>query len=331
MSSNTPLSSRRPPVVFLMGPTAVGKTAVAMALREQLPLDLISVDSTQVYRGLDIGSAKPSAEDLARAPHRLIDIRDPASPYSAADFRRDASLAIADIQGRGRIPCLVGGTMLYFKVLLHGLAELPGADPALRAEIEAEAKREGWPELHRRLATVDPETAARLHPNHSQRILRALEVYRLSGETMSALQKQQINEPGDAFDRCHRVIQLAVLPHNRTLLHERIAARFDAMLQAGFEQEVRALFARGDLSPDLPAIRAVGYRQMWDYLAGHCSREEMIDRGVAATRQLAKRQLTWLRNWTGLGRLYIDTPQGREINIVEIRDRALNYIERMTI
>lgn len=319
------------PVIFLMGPTASGKTATAIALAEELPIDLVSVDSTLVYRGLDIGSAKPSPAELKQAPHRLIDLRDPAEPYSAGDFRRDASQAIADIQAQGRIPLLVGGTMMYFNVLCSGLAELPSADSGLRAEIEKQAEQKGWPELHRQLAAVDPEAAARLHPNHSQRIVRALEVYHLTGETITALRNKQTSEARGAFARQHQLVQMALLPHDRSLLHERIARRFYTMLEQGFEDEVRLLYERGDLTPSLPAIRAVGYRQMWEYLAGQLSREEMIQQGIAATRQLAKRQLTWLRKWPGLDRLYIDTPQGKATKVAEIRNQALNYIERITI
>lgn len=323
--------SEKPPVIFLMGPTASGKTACAMALAEQMPFDVVSVDSSLVYRGLDIGSAKPSARELKQVPHRLIDIRDPAEPYSAADFRRDALEAIADIHRRGRIPLLVGGTMLYFKVLCGGLAQLPGADPDLRAQLEAQAQLKGWPDLHRQLAAVDPDTAARLHPNHSQRIIRALEVYHLAGETMTALQARQTREMRTAFARRYQLVQLALVPYNRKLLHERIAERFHAMLAQGLEGEVRALYGRGDLSPALPAIRAVGYRQMWEYLEGQSSRAEMIERGIAATRQLAKRQLTWLRNWPEVTRLYIDTPRGQATKVAEISGQALNYIERIPI
>jgi tRNA dimethylallyltransferase len=323
--------SDKPPVIFLMGPTASGKTAAAIALAERLPVELISVDSTLVYRGLDIGAAKPSPVELKRAPHHLIDIRDPAEPYSVADFRRDALRLIADIQARGRTPLLVGGTMMYFKVLCTGLAELPGADPEIRARIEAAAKSEGWPALHRQLAALDPETAARLHPNHSQRILRALEIHTITGETMTALRQRQTDEARNAFARQYRLIQIALLPHDRKLLHERIARRFQVMLEQGFEAEVQRLYARGDLSPAVPAIRAVGYRQMWEHVAGRLSRQAMIEQAVAATRQLAKRQLTWLRHWPELDRLYIDTPEGESMKISEILARTLNYIEGKTI
>lgn len=318
----------RPPVVFLMGPTATGKTGVAIELSQQLPFDLISVDSTLVYRGLDIGTAKPAAEELALAPHQLIDIRDPAEIYSVADFLVDARAAIAASHERGRIPLLVGGTMMYFNALLHGLADMPSADPALRAQLEERAAKEGWPALHKELAAVDPETAASLHPNHSQRIMRALEVYYLAGESMSALRRRQLHQP---LDQEFQLVQIALLPHNRAVLHQRIERRFLNMLNQGFEEEVRILHSRGDLSEDLPAVRAVGYRQMWDYLSGRTSRDEMVARAIAATRQLAKRQLTWLRKWPDLEKVYIDSAEGRERKISEIAGEALNYLEGMTI
>ncbi|MGQ9425046.1 tRNA (adenosine(37)-N6)-dimethylallyltransferase MiaA [Gilvimarinus sp. F26214L] len=326
-----PALSPKPPIIFLMGPTASGKTALATALRQTLPVELISVDATLVYRGLDIGSAKPTAEELARAPHRLINLRDPAEPYSAADFRQDALVAIGEIHQQGRIPLLVGGTMLYFKILLDGMASMPGANPRLRAELEAEADKHGWPELHRRLAAIDPDTAARLHPNHSQRILRALEVYYQSGETMTALRERQAGDARESFAGRYELIQLGLVPRDRSMLHQRIERRFLAMLNQGFEDEVRILYRRGDLTPHLPAIRAVGYRQIWDYLNGECSREEMVERGIAASRQLAKRQLTWLRKWSGLKTLYIDTPEGKARQIAEIHAETLNYIEGITI
>lgn len=319
---------RRPPIVFLMGPTASGKTGVAIALSQRLPLDIISVDSTLLYRGLNIGSAKPTAEELALAPHQLIDIRDPAEVYSVADFLADAHAAIAASHARGRVPLLVGGTMMYFNALLHGLADMPAADPALRAELEERAAREGWPALHKQLAAVDPETASSLHPNHSQRIMRALEVYYLSGESMSTLRRRQ---PRRQLDQEFQLVQIALLPRHRSVLHQRIERRFLEMLNQGFEEEVRILHNRGDLSPGLPAIRAVGYRQMWDYLEGATGRDEMIARAVAATRQLAKRQLTWLRKWPKLEEVYIDSADGRELEISELTGEALNYLEGITI
>ncbi|MCC7517453.1 MAG: tRNA (adenosine(37)-N6)-dimethylallyltransferase MiaA [Pseudomonadales bacterium] len=284
-----------PPAIFLMGPTASGKTDLAVALTEILPCDIISVDSAQIYRGMDIGSAKPDAATLQRAPHRLISFLDPSASYSAAQFRQDALREIAAIAAAGRIPLLVGGTMLYFKILLEGIADLPSADPALRASLSAEAEHHGWPALHQRLAALDPITAARLHPNHSQRILRALEVCLLTGSPLSVLQQQQTS-PSLPF----QPIQLALLPTDRHALHQRIEQRFQRMLAEGLVDEVRQLYQRGDLHPDLPAIRSVGYRQTWDYLAGQISLQELGTNGAAATRQLAKRQLTWLKTWQSL-------------------------------
>lgn len=282
-----------PPAVFLMGPTASGKTALAVALAERFPLEIISVDSALVYRGMDIGSAKPDAATLARAPHHLIDIRDPTESYSAAAFRADALRLMADISARGRVPFLVGGTMLYFRALLKGLDDLPGADGALRRTIEADAAARGWPALHADLAVVDAVTAARLAPNDAQRIGRALEIFRLSGQPMSALLARA--EAALPYD----VLQLALIPSDRANLHRRIAARFDAMLAEGLLDEVRRLRADPRLTPDLPAMRAVGYRQAWAYLDGAITLEALREQGIAATRQLAKRQLTWLRSWPG--------------------------------
>lgn len=288
------------PVVFLMGPTASGKTALALALAEQQPVEIISVDSALIYRGMDIGTAKPSAAELAAVPHHLIDILDPAQAYSAADFRTDALRLIADIQQRGALPLLVGGTMLYFKALLEGISPLPEASPEIRAQIEAEAAAQGWAALHGQLAQVDPVSAARIHPNDPQRINRALEVFRLTGRSLTELTA----EKGEAFP--YPVCQFAIAPTERAELHRRIALRFDQMLAQGFEQEVRLLKQRTDLHPDLPSIRCVGYRQMWDYLDGLVPYDEMVYRGVAATRQLAKRQLTWLRSWQNLSWLNAD-------------------------
>ncbi|MHB0983100.1 MAG: tRNA (adenosine(37)-N6)-dimethylallyltransferase MiaA [Thiobacillus sp.] len=280
-----------PPAVFLMGPTASGKTALAVSLVERFPLEIISVDSALVYRGMDIGSAKPDAATRARAPHHLLDIRDPTDAYSAAAFCDDARRLMADIVARGRVPLLVGGTMLYFRALLRGLDDLPRADPALRKELEAEAKVRGWPALHAELAAVDPATAARLAPNDSQRIGRALEIFRLTGTPMSALlDRAQSDLP-------YRVLQLALIPSDRAVLHQRIAARFDAMLAEGLVDEVEFLRRASALSPDLPAMRAVGYRQAWAYLDGDIDMKALREQGIAATRQLAKRQLTWLRSW----------------------------------
>ncbi len=282
----------KPLAIFLMGPTASGKSALAMELVQRLPCDIISVDSALVYRGMDIGTAKPTATELALAPHRLIDLLDPAQAYSAADFCRDALREMAAITAAGRIPLLVGGTMLYYKALLDGLSPLPEADPQIRAQIEAEAQALGWAVLHQQLLQIDPVAGARIHPNDPQRLSRALEVYRITGKSMTELTQQSGTELP------YRTLQYAIAPADRALLRQRIAERFDAMLAQGFEAEVRTLFERGDLSPDLPSIRCVGYRQMWDYLAGVIDYEEMRYRGTVATNQLAKRQLTWLRGWS---------------------------------
>jgi tRNA dimethylallyltransferase len=284
-----PVPDRRPRAVFLMGPTAAGKTALACALAERHPLGLVSVDSALVYRGLDIGTAKPDAATLARYPHALIDIRDPAAPYSAAEFRIDALAAMQRIAEEGRTPLLVGGTGLYFRALEHGLSALPGADPGLRARLAAEAAVQGWPTLHARLARLDPPAAARIRASDPQRIQRALEVIELSGRPLSAQQ-------GAAPARLpYRVLKLALIPADRAPLHARIATRFDAMLAAGFLGEVRALRARGDLHPALPALRAVGYRQAWAHLDGASDAAGFRSQAIVATRQLAKRQITWLR------------------------------------
>ncbi len=282
-------SDHRPQAVFLMGPTAAGKTALACALAERHPLGLISVDSALVYRGLDIGSAKPDAATLARHPHALIDIRDPAEPYSAAEFRVDALAAMRRLVEMGKTPLLVGGTGLYFRALEHGLSNLPEADPGLRARLAAEAAGRGWAALHARLARLDPLAAARIRPSDPQRIQRALEVIELSGRPLSAQQgATRMRLP-------YRVLKLALIPADRASLHARIATRFDAMLAAGFLDEVRALRERGDLQRDLPALRAVGYRQAWAHLDGVSDAAGFRSQAIAATRQLAKRQITWLR------------------------------------
>jgi tRNA dimethylallyltransferase len=274
-----------------MGPTASGKTALAVSLVERFPLEIISVDSALVYRGMDIGTAKPDAATLARAPHHLLDIRDPTEAYSAAAFCDDARRLMADIVARGKVPLLVGGTMLYFRALLQGLDDLPRADPVLRQELEAEAASRGWPALHAELAQVDPATAARLAPNDSQRIGRALEIFQLSGMPMSAL----LDKASSTLP--YRVLQLALIPSDRAVLHQRIAARFDAMLEEGLIDEVETLRRSNALKADLPSMRAVGYRQAWAYLDGDIDMKALREQGIAATRQLAKRQLTWLRSW----------------------------------
>jgi tRNA dimethylallyltransferase len=281
---------RRPLAIFLMGPTASGKTALACELADQFPLDLISVDSALVYRGLDIGSAKPDSATLRKHPHRLIDIRDPAQPYSAADFRGDALREMQSITRTGRVPLLVGGTGLYFRALQSGLSDLPEADPELRERLREEGESIGWAAMHERLSQRDPAAGLRIGSADAQRIQRALEVIELTGEPMSGLQAAQPK----LFS--YRVLKLALVPDDRAALHARIAERFDAMLSAGFVNEVVRLRARGDLHRDLPAMRAVGYRQAWQHLDGEFDAAELRNRGVFATRQLAKRQLTWLRS-----------------------------------
>ena len=280
-----------PPAIFLMGPTASGKTALAVSLVERFPLEIVSVDSALVYRDMNIGTAKPDAATLSRAPHHLLDIRDPTESYSAAAFCADAQRLMADITARGKVPLLVGGTMLYFRALLQGLDDLPRADPALRKKREIEAASRGWPALHVELAQVDPVTAQRLSPNDSQRIGRALEIYQLTGKPMSEL----LDQAQTALP--YRVLQLALIPSDRAVLHQRIATRFDTMLAEGLLDEVEALRKTYALTSDLPAMRAVGYRQAWAYLDGAIDRAGLREQGLAATRQLAKRQLTWLRSW----------------------------------
>lgn len=282
----------KPLAIFLMGPTASGKSALAMELVRRLPCDIISVDSALVYRGMDIGTAKPTPAELAVAPHRLIDVRDPLQSYSAADFCQDALQEMTAITAQGRIPLLVGGTMLYYKALLEGLSPLPEADPHIRAVIEAQAAESGWGALHAELCRIDPVAGARIHPNDPQRLSRALEVFRITGKTLTELTQQQ--GPGLPY----QTLQYAIAPQERVLLRQRIAERFDAMLALGFETEVRNLMARGDLNPELPSMRCVGYRQMWDYLSGVLDYAEMRYRGIVATNQLAKRQMTWLRGWS---------------------------------
>ncbi|MDK7759045.1 tRNA (adenosine(37)-N6)-dimethylallyltransferase MiaA [Providencia rettgeri] len=305
-------TQKKPDAIFLMGPTASGKTALAIELRKHLPVEIISVDSALIYRGMDIGTAKPTAEELSQAPHRLIDILDPSLPYSAADFRRDALNAMAEITSQGKIPLLVGGTMLYFKALLEGLSPLPSADPTVRTEIEHIAKERGWGEIHRRLTEVDPVAAARIHPNDPQRLSRALEVYLISGQTLT----EMTQTAGEELP--YNVFQFAIAPQDRKILHERIEQRFHLMIDAGFEEEVRKLHQRNDLHVDLPSIRCVGYRQMWSYLDGEISHDEMIYRGICATRQLAKRQITWLRGWENVHWLDSEQPQQALSTVMQV-------------
>jgi tRNA dimethylallyltransferase len=288
MTNNTLQNTK---VIAIMGPTASGKTAAALEIARHIPSEIISVDSALVYREMDIGTAKPSASELASVPHHLIDIIAPTEAYSVAQFLIDTKRLVAEIQSRGKLPILVGGTMMYFKALSNGLDDLPGADPVIRAELDAEALRIGVPGLHARLADLDPLTAARLQPNDSQRIQRALEIIAISGQAMSALLAQQ-TKSAPPFD----MLALSLEPSERSVLHQRIARRFDLMLEQGFLDEVKKLRERGDLHPDLPSMRCVGYRQAWEHLDGQCSYDEMRELGIIATRQLAKRQLTWLRS-----------------------------------
>lgn len=301
-----------------MGPTASGKTALAMELYDRLPCDIVSVDSAMIYRQMDIGTAKPDAEMLARYPHRLIDLRDPSETYSAAEFRADALREIEEIHAQGRIPLLTGGTMLYFHALLNGLAQLPEADPVVRARLLEEAERLGWPAMHARLAKVDPQSALRLNPNDSQRLQRALEVYELTGRSMTELWAEQEKQKLP-----YEVVSMAVMPQERSELHDRIEQRFQIMLDQGFEAEARALWERGDLDISMPSIRCVGYRQMWEYFAGNWDYETMQFKGIVATRQLAKRQVTWLRSWKNLH--WLDT------NDADIVSNALKLIEPVII
>ncbi|MCD1125414.1 tRNA (adenosine(37)-N6)-dimethylallyltransferase MiaA [Jinshanibacter sp. LJY008] len=303
-----------PAAIFLMGPTASGKTALAAELYKHLPVEVVSVDSALIYRGMDIGTAKPTRQELDETPHRLIDIRDPSEAYSAADFRADALNEMTDIVSRGHIPLLVGGTMLYFRALLEGLSPLPSADSKVREQIENEAAQLGWAALHQRLQQIDPIAAARIHQNDPQRLSRALEVFYISGKTLTEL--TQI--AGETLP--YRVHQFAIAPSSRELLHQRIEARFHQMIAMGFEDEVRKLMARGDLHTDLPSMRCVGYRQMWMYLNGEIDHEEMVYRGICATRQLSKRQMTWLRGWEGVD--WLDSEQLQ--NAMERVTRAIS-------
>jgi len=282
-------------IVCLMGPTASGKTQLAVNLTQKFPFEIISVDSAMVYRGMDIGTAKPDTETLRIAPHHLIDIRDPLDAYSAAQFREDALCEIKNIIVRNKIPLLVGGTMLYFRALQQGLSDLPSADETQRKKIIAEANEKGWAALHKQLAEIDPVAAERIHPNDSQRIQRALEVYALTGKNLTTWQQAS---GGPLLD--YEIHNLVIAPQDRSILHERIAIRFKQMLTNGFIEEVKKLMERGDLTINLPAIRSVGYRQVWEFLQGSLTYEEMCERGIIATRQLAKRQLTWLRSWSEL-------------------------------
>jgi len=282
--------AKLPAAIFLMGPTASGKTGLAVELCERFPLEIISVDSALVYRGMDIGTAKPEAETLQKAPHRLIDIRDPAQSYSVAEFRSDALREMESITAAGKVPLLTGGTMLYFRALEFGLSELPAADPEVRKQLELQAAEIGWPAMHEILQQKDPQAAARIHPNDPQRIQRALEVIAISGQPMSELQQKMA---GKSLD--YRIHKIIISPEPRSVLHERIEQRFDLMIKDGFMDEMKLLKMRSDLNAGLPSMRAVGYRQAWEWLEGDYPFEQMREKAIAATRQLAKRQLTWLR------------------------------------
>ncbi|WP_086934537.1 tRNA (adenosine(37)-N6)-dimethylallyltransferase MiaA [Agarilytica rhodophyticola] len=310
-----------------MGPTASGKTDLAIALRGHLNGEIISVDSALVYRGMDIGTAKPTAEELAKAPHRLINIREPNEPYSAADFCRDAKHEIEAILALNKTPILVGGTMMYFKSLLEGLSDMPVANSNIRNAIEQEAKQFGWPHIHKLLQEVDPISAAKIHPNHSQRLSRALEVCRISGKPFSSFQNRLSGGLLEKYDW----YQIAISPRDRHCLHERIELRFDQMLTNGLLEEVAALMTRKELHKDLPAIRAVGYRQVWEHLEGLYDRREMRDKGIAATRQLAKRQLTWLRSWQGAQWLFTQQENGNFMTVEELTQIALKIIAKRAI
>jgi len=305
---------KKPAAVFIMGPTASGKTDLAIELVKHYPFEIISVDSALIYKGMDIGTAKPNQEELAIAPHKLIDIIDPAQSYSTASFRNDALAAMADIQSRNKIPLLVGGTMLYHRSLLYGLSELPTADEKIRLKLEQQAKLNGSEYMHQRLAEIDPDAAQRIHPNDPQRVQRALEVFEITGKSMTQLQQENQAEvlPWDSY-------KIIIAPDSRDFLRERIAIRFKQMIEQGFIEEVKDLFARGDLNLSLPSMRAVGYRQVWEYLEGKMSKEEMIERGITITRQFAKRQMTWLRREENA--LWIAT---EDENIYE---QAVNYLE----
>ena len=310
------MANTQPPAIFLLGPTASGKSDLAMKLTSHLPVELVSVDSALVYRDMNIGTAKPDAEILRQYPHHLVDIRNPDEVYSAADFRSEVLTLMSAISERGNIPLLVGGTMLYFKVLIEGIASMPAADSAIREKIVREAETGGWQKVHQRLAEVDPESAARIHPNDPQRLQRALEIWELTGESMTQLHKKQQNLVSLPFSVC----QLAIIPSDRADLHRIIAARFEQMIKDGFVEEVEHLREKYDLNAELPSIKSVGYRQVWQYLEGEVDRKAMQGRAIIATRQLAKRQFTWLRGWSNL----------KEIPFPEVNE-ALKIIQASSI
>ena len=310
------MANTQPPAIFLLGPTASGKSDLAMKLTSHLPVELVSVDSALVYRDMNIGTAKPDAEILRQHPHHLVDIRNPDEVYSAADFRSEVLTLMSAISERGNIPLLVGGTMLYFKVLIEGIASMPAADSAIREKIVREAETGGWQKVHQRLAEVDPESAARIHPNDPQRLQRALEIWELTGESMTQLHKKQQDLVSLPFSVC----QLAIIPSDRADLHRIIAARFEQMIKDGFIEEVEHLREKYDLNAELPSIKSVGYRQVWQYLEGEVDRKAMQERAIIATRQLAKRQFTWLRGWSNL----------KEIPFPEVNE-ALKIIQASSI
>jgi tRNA dimethylallyltransferase len=300
-----------PPALFLMGPTASGKTGLAIELCETLPCEIISVDSALIYRGMDIGTAKPNASELQRAPHKLIDILDPAERYSVAEFRKDALLGMQDITERGKIPLLVGGTMMYYKALIDGLSPLPESDEDVRKTIEAKAEDLGWEVLHQQLSHIDPTSAKRIHPNDPQRLIRALEVYHLTNRSMTDLMATK------SAPIPYNIKQFCIAPDDRKVLHQRIAQRFQLMVDIGFRFEVEKLKNRGDLHLNLPSIRCVGYRQMWQYLDGDFNFNVMCERSISATRQLAKRQLTWLRGWENIHQLDTFSPDNLS-NVIKL-------------
>jgi tRNA dimethylallyltransferase len=314
-------STAKPDVICLMGPTASGKTSLAVELVQQHPFQIVSVDSAQIYQQMDIGTGKPEKEVLQRAPHRLIDFIDPARPYSASQFRRDAFAEIDNILEDGDTPLLVGGTMLYFRVLRDGLADMPHADVAVRAEIEHLAKQQGWEAVHAQLEAVDPDSAARIHPNDPQRLQRALEVYRVSGQTMTSLHAAM--QRTRAAELPYKLHFFAIQPQDRGLLHKQIELRFQQMLQQGLLDEVRALYSRGDLNHRLPSIKSVGYRQVWQFLEGEIDYDGMVEKSIIATRQLAKRQLTWLRSWPSLQSLSESSTQSAQ--------HVLKYMDSISI
>ena len=321
-SSGDQAEQPRTPAICLLGPTASGKTALAIELVRRLPCEIINVDSAQIYRGMDIGTGKPDAATLALAPHRLLSFLDPAQVYSASLFRTDALREMAEIRARGRIPLLVGGSMLYFKALRDGLAAMPGADPRIRQQITAMAETLGWAAVHAHLQEVDPESALRIHPNDPQRLQRALEIFLVSGKSMTQWHRESQLVPASPLDHVDLHF-LSIQPRSRDVLHDRIAARFRSMVDQGLVAEVEALRGRGDLTLAMPSMRAVGYRQVWQYIAGDLAFDAMVEQGIIATRQLAKRQITWLRSWENLQDFDSENPETLEL--------ILKFVDRIAI